>query len=263
MSDTPDDVWSMLDREYLAEVVRNGPEPVFATISGAHLYGFASPDSDVDLRGAFLSPLRDVLGLHPPAETVTRTDASRIDLDYVAHDVRKFARLLTNHNGYVLEQLWSPLVVVASPAFAELRELSRGCMTRPTARHYAGFARGRRRRLREAGPTVKHLLYAYRVLLTGIHLMRAHEVVADLRVLVETRRLDGVAELLERKRTGSEQGPLDADELTRHEPQLDELERVLTESAAVSRLPDEATTTAALDAFVVRLRLESGREGSQ
>ena len=46
----------MLDKSQLAEVARKGPEPIFATISGAHLYGFASPDSDVDLRGAFMLP---------------------------------------------------------------------------------------------------------------------------------------------------------------------------------------------------------------
>jgi predicted nucleotidyltransferase len=34
----------MLDREQLAAIARQGPSPVFATISGAHLYGFASPD---------------------------------------------------------------------------------------------------------------------------------------------------------------------------------------------------------------------------
>jgi predicted nucleotidyltransferase len=185
---TPDqiaDVWGMLDRGHLASVAHTGPPPLFATISGAHLYGFASPDSDVDLRGAFLLPLRDVLGLHPPKETMSIIDKTIVDLDWVAHDVRKFARMLTNHNGYVLEQLFSPLVVVSTPAHAELRELGRGCVTRPTVRHYQGFARGRRKRLEEPKPTVKHLLYAYRVLLTGIHLMQTGEVVANLVVLNE------------------------------------------------------------------------------
>ena len=65
------EAWSMLDREYLAEIAYRGPQPVFATISGAHLYGFASPDSDVDLRGAFLLPARSLLGLHPADETIT------------------------------------------------------------------------------------------------------------------------------------------------------------------------------------------------
>ena len=65
--------WLLLERPWLEMVVRRGPAPVFATVSGAHLYGFASPDSDVDLRGAFLLPLRDVLGLRPAAETITVT----------------------------------------------------------------------------------------------------------------------------------------------------------------------------------------------
>ena len=60
-----DEVWSMIDRTYLSDVAHRGPTPIFATVSGAHLYGFASPDSDVDLRGAFLAPARAVLGLHP------------------------------------------------------------------------------------------------------------------------------------------------------------------------------------------------------
>ena len=55
---------------------------LFATISGAHLYGFASPDSDVDLRGAFLHPLRAMLSLHPPKETLTLEEKTDIELDW-------------------------------------------------------------------------------------------------------------------------------------------------------------------------------------
>lgn len=250
-----DEVWSMLDRDYLCDVARRGPEPIFVTISGAHLYGFASPDSDVDLRGAFLLPARALLGLHPPDETITIEDKSEIDLDWVAHDVRKFARLMTNHNGYVLEQLFSPLVVLSTPAFEELRELGRGCITRPTVRHYQGFARGRRHRLHEPDPTVKHLLYAYRVFLSGIHLMRTGEVVANIAVLNDLFRLDQVTELVERKRHGAEKMALDATELAQHDRYLDQLETELVEAHATSRLPEVPTTVDALEDLVVRLRL--------
>ena len=92
-SDLLREPWEMLDRDHLAEVARKGPEPIFATISGAHLYGFASPDSDVGLRGAFMLPASEMLGLHAPDETITIEDKTTIDLDWVAHDVRKFARL--------------------------------------------------------------------------------------------------------------------------------------------------------------------------
>jgi len=48
----------------LKRIVAAQPYPLlFATISGAHLYGFPSPDSDFDLRGAHVLPLDEVVGL--------------------------------------------------------------------------------------------------------------------------------------------------------------------------------------------------------
>lgn len=247
----------MLDRAHLERVARQGPEPVFATISGAHLYGFASPDSDVDLRGVFLLPVREMLSLNPPKETITITDNSTIELDWVAHDLRKFARMMTCHNGYVLEQLFSPLVVFGTRAFEELRELGKGCLTRPTVRHYLGFAHGRRKRLREPEPTVKHLLYAYRVYLSGIHLMRTGEVIANIVVLNELFRMAEVTELVQRKREGAERMRLDDTDIALHDRNLDRLEGELNAAHDGSHLPNEPTTADALNDFVVRLRLQT------
>lgn len=248
--------WGTLDPTRLAAIAHNGPPPVFATVSGAHLYGFASPDSDVDLRGAFLHPSAAMLGLHPPNETITVMENSDIELDWVAHDLRKFARLLTQHNGYVLEQLFSPLVVIGGPALDELRALGRGCITRPTVRHYRGFAKGRRRRLGEPDPTVKHLLYAYRVYLSGIHLMRSGEVVAHLPTLLTVVPTPGVEALIERKQAGAEHMALADGELEHHQARLDALDGQLSDAFDASTLPLEPTTVDELDAFVVRLRLE-------
>lgn len=249
----------MLDRDALAEIARRGPPPVFATISGAHLYGFASPDSDIDLRGAFLLSARAVLGLDPPPETITVEGDGALDLDWVAHDVRKFARMMASHNGYVLEQLYSPLVVVTGEAHEALKTIGKGCITRPTARHYKGFALGRRKRLAEPDPTVKHLLYAYRVLLTGIHLMDAGEVVANVTTLNERFRLPEVDALVARKRGGAELMRLDAGELEAHARRLDALELRLDEAHAASHLPEAPTTLPALEDLVVQLRLETER----
>jgi uncharacterized protein len=261
-SDLLREVWEMLDRDHLAEVARKGPEPIFATISGAHLYGFASPDSDVDLRGAFMLPPSEMLGLHAPDETITIEDKTTIDLDWVAHDVRKFARLMTNHNGYVLEQLYSPLVVVTTAAHEELMRLGQGCVTRPTVRHYQGFARGRRKRLAEPDPTVKHILYAYRVLLTGIHLMRTGDVIANIQVLNEQFRLSEIDELVARKRAGAEKMALEERDHVQHGGLLDRLENELQEAYDASHLPEEPTTVAALEKFVIDLRLNATRRTS-
>ena len=49
----------MLDYDGLRNLVEGQSyRPLFVTVSGAHLDGFPSPDSDVDLRGCHLLPLR-------------------------------------------------------------------------------------------------------------------------------------------------------------------------------------------------------------
>ncbi|MFE0248832.1 DNA polymerase beta superfamily protein [[Kitasatospora] papulosa] len=53
-----------------ARILGGEPCPLlFATVSGAHLYGFPSRDSDVDLRGVHVLPAEDLVGLRPPEET--------------------------------------------------------------------------------------------------------------------------------------------------------------------------------------------------
>src|SRR5512138_2549986 len=89
--------------------VEDHPYPLlFATISGAHLYGFPSPDSDYDLRGVHLLPLEKVLGLEVRQETIEDSRVIEgLEMDIVTHDIKKFFRLLLSKNGYVLEQLFS------------------------------------------------------------------------------------------------------------------------------------------------------------
>lgn len=250
-----DEVWRMLDRKRLADITAQGPRPVFATISGAHLYGFASPDSDVDLRGAFLLRAEEMLSINPPKETIMIEDNTDIELDWVAHDLRKFARMMVNHNGYVMEQLFSPLVVVTTELHKQLMELGRGCITRSMVHHYLGFARGRRKRLEEPGATVKHLLYAYRVYLSGIHLMRTGVVESNLAQLNEAQPLPEVAELIARKRDGTEHMQLCDGDLEFHNGHLDRIEALLHVAHAESSLPEEPKTATALDELVVRARL--------
>lgn len=247
----------MLDRTYLASVARQGPEPLFATISGAHQYGFASPDSDVDLRGVFMHPAAALLGLKPAAETVSIMDKSRIDLDWVAHDVRKFGGMLVNNDGTAMEQLYSPLVVITSPAHEELKALGRACIARAALRHYQGFAQSRRRRLAEPQATVKHLLYGYRVYLTGIHLMRTGKVVAHLETLNAAFGLSQVDDLVAQKEEGAEHMLLDEAGREAHVAALDKLETTLLAEHQRSALPETAPQSArkALDDWLVRVRL--------
>jgi len=162
----------------LHRIVAAQPYPLlFATISGAHLYGFPSADSDFDLRGAHVLPLERVIGLDVRDETVEDSRVIEgLEMDIVSHDVRKFFGLLLKKNGYVLEQLFSPLIVHTTPEHAELKDIARGCVTKHHAHHYFGFAETQWKLfLKGSVRRAKPLLYVYRVLLTGIHLMRTGE----------------------------------------------------------------------------------------
>ena len=198
----------MLDLEALRRLVEEQDyAPRFVTVSGAHLYGFPSPDSDVDLRGAHLLPLRAVVGLDLPEQTVERKlDLAGVEVELVSHDLGKYLRLLVKNNGYILEQIFSPLVVTGQDFLDELRPLARRCITRHHYHHYRGFLATQRRLLERQQPRIaKTLLYAYRVLLTGTHLLRTGEVEAFLPCLAREYRLPFLGELIAQKR--EEKGP--------------------------------------------------------
>src|SRR5690349_21641039 len=266
----------------LLRIVAAQPYPLlFTTISGAHLYGFPSPDSDYDLRGAHILPLENVIGLEIRHETL---EASRVieglEMDIVSHDARKFFKLLLKKNGYVLEQLFSPLIVHTTPEHVELKEICRsrirqsarsaskgdryrltsaatGVITKHHAHHYFGFSETQWKLfLKESPRRVKPLLYVYRVLLTGIHLMRTGELEANLVVLNEEFRLPYISDLVARKLAGPEKSKLEDADIGFHESEYQRLRGELQSAHDASTLPEAPSeeTRAALNDLLVRVR---------
>ncbi|WP_156721709.1 nucleotidyltransferase domain-containing protein [Streptomyces apocyni] len=239
----------------LRPAIAEQDDPVlFATVSGAHLYGFPSQDSDVDLRGVHLLPTAALVGLREPDETRSRIwQRDGIELDLVTHDLRKFVRLLLRRNGYVLEQLLSPLVVRTSEAHAELASLVPGVLTHHHAHHYRGFAHTQWR-LFEKTSELKPLLYTFRVLLTGIHLMRSGQVQAHLPSLLSQVAAPGYLPDLIAAKAAEEHGVADVDD-TRVRGDVEALHAVLDAAQDGSGLPDAPGAHDALHDFVVRTRL--------
>ncbi len=238
--------------------VEDHPYPLlFATISGAHLYGFPSPDSDYDLRGIHLLPLAEVVGLHVKHETVEKSGIhDGLEIDLVTHDAKKFFGLMLKRNGYVLEQLLSPLVVHTTPEHDELKSLAPDCITKHHAHHYLGFAATQWKLFqKESPPHVKPLLYVYRVLLTGIHLMRTGQVEANLVRLNEIAKLPYIPDLIARKVSGAEKGRLDDADLAFHEREYERLRAELEQAYDQSHLPENARGASAMNDLLVRLRL--------
>jgi predicted nucleotidyltransferase len=270
----------------LHRIVAAQPYPLlFATISGAHLYGFPSPDSDFDLRGAHVLPVDRVVGLSVSDETIEHQmsippddhhPASRpspapagegvLEMDIVSHDVKKFFGLLLKKNGYVLEQLFSPLIVQTTAEHEELKAIAGGdqknpgVITKHHSHHYFGFAETQWKLFDKERPRrVKPLLYVYRVLLTGIHLMRTGQIEANLVTLNQEFNLPYIPDLVARKLAGPEKSKLETADIAFHEAEYHRLRGELQAAHEASRLPElpSEETRAALNDLLLRLRLRT------
>lgn len=253
MRETPMSFDPRVEKEIAAQ-----PYPLlFATISGAHLYGFPSPDSDYDLRGVHILPVRDVIGLETGRETIEISEiCDGLEIDLVTHDVKKFFGLLLKKNGYVMEQLFSPLVLRTSPEHEELKEIAKDCLTRHHSHHYIGFAETQWKLFdKECPRRVKPLLYVYRVLLTGIHLMRSSEIEANLVRLNEVFKLPYIGELIARKLSGPEKSLLEDADLEFHQHEYERLRNELENAFQSSRLPEAPSGKVALNDLLIKVRL--------
>jgi uncharacterized protein len=243
--------------QQLAKIVSNQPYPLlFATVSGAHLYGFPSPDSDYDLRGVHLLPLKEIIGLNTPRETIEISEfQAELELDLVTHDIKKFFEMLLKRNGYVLEQLYSPLIIYTTPEHDELKAIAKNCITRYHCYHYLGFAQTQWQLFeKERQKKAKPLLYVYRVLLTGIYLMRSGILETNLVKLNEEFQLAYLPDLIDRKLTGGEKSVLENADLDFHYQEYNRLRNELETAFKQSSLPETPSAQPALNDLLVRIR---------
>jgi predicted nucleotidyltransferase len=229
-------------------------EVLVCAVTGAHLYGFPSPDSDLDLKGIHVAPTERLLGLTPdlPAHDITAWHDG-VECDLTTNEVGAALKSMLAGNGNMLERILSPLQVVRHERLASLRQLAEGSFSRRCARHYSGFFTGRIRE-HERQPTVKTLLYSYRVALTGIHLLRTGELQPDVASLAPQLGFPEVAELIELKAASTEHGGLDPAIDARHRESWPRLQDELSAAEASSPLPTEPPNAAEVEGWLIALR---------
>jgi predicted nucleotidyltransferase len=101
---------------------------------------------------------------------------------------------------------------------------------------------------------VKPLLYVYRVMLTGIHLMRAGKIEANLLALNGEYNLPQVPDLVARKLAGPEQSTLDDGDVDFHAAEYQRLRGLLQEAFESSTLPELPSAKPQLHDLLLRLR---------
>lgn len=96
---------------------------LYAVESGSRAWGFASPDSDYDVRFVYHYPKSAYLRLDQPQDTIEHTDG---ELDLAGWDIFKALRLLRKSNPPLMEWLFSPVVYTERRACVEqLRDVAR------------------------------------------------------------------------------------------------------------------------------------------
>jgi uncharacterized protein len=133
-------------------------------------------------------------------------------------------------------------VVIGGDWLDELRAIGRGCITRRLYNHYRSFAESRSKLLAQQTTTLKDPLYAYRVRLTGIHVLQIGIVEACLGQLAACYPVPGLAELIARKAAGAERDLLTAGELSLRLTQLARLDADLAAAFEACTLPDAPTS---------------------
>ncbi|WP_417358005.1 MULTISPECIES: DNA polymerase beta superfamily protein [Gammaproteobacteria] len=151
---------------------REGMEILFACESGSRAWGFASPDSDYDVRFVYRRPVGHYLRLGKRSDTLTEPIVD--ELDFAGWDLDKTLTLLRASNPSLLEWLRSPILYRADEAWLEdTRQLMAQCwQPRALYYHYLSMAKANARVNGRGGLSVKGALYVLRPLLCARWLLR-------------------------------------------------------------------------------------------
>jgi predicted nucleotidyltransferase len=255
------DPWSVLSpaqadvaRRWLAERERERRHLVIY-LSGAHAYGFPSPDSDLDLKCVHVAPTADLVGLTPGDDPPDRIEVvDGVELDYGSNELAVVLRGALKGNGNFLERILGDLVLGGDRALLEeARAVVRPLLSRRSARHYGGFATSQLRAFDER-PSAKRALYVLRTAATGRHLLAHGELVTDIARLGPFVPPE-VGELLEMKRRGERQ-ELATDRAQAWRERLAAAIAAVDAAVATSVLPPEppAPAVAALEAWLRDVR---------
>lgn len=184
---------------------------LYACESGSRGWGFASPDSDYDVRFLYVHPLPRYLRVSLQRDVIELPISDVLDIN--GWELRKALGLLKKGNATLIEWLDSPVVYRADAAFIDAIRAAARQTHRPerSFHHYVHMARKNRREyLRGDTVRLKKYLYVLRPLLAtlwieqerGVAPMRFQELVDAVVADAALRR--AIEELLAVKRAAME-----------------------------------------------------------
>jgi predicted nucleotidyltransferase len=140
---------------------------LYACESGSRAWGFASPDSDFDIRFIYKNQTNWYLNLWEKKDVIEFMTAE--NLDGSGWDLAKAIRLLAKSNVPLYEWIYSPVYYKSDIIFLEaLRKLADDCFSPIAAMyHYLSMTKNYLEKSQQEQVKLKHLFYALRTALAG------------------------------------------------------------------------------------------------
>ena len=217
-----------------------GVRVLHAVESGSRAWGFASPDSDYDVRFVYVRPAADYLRLDEPRDVIERKLDEVLDIN--GWDLRKTLKQFARGNATLFEWSGSPVVYKTTEEWEKIRAAAQAYFSEKAAvYHYYGTAMKTWSEYLQ-GDTVRYkkYFYALRPLLAAQYIGRFHTappVLFDdlLKMEMDPSLRSAVDELLEKKKRTTE-GELN--------PQIPAIQAFIREElqkqkAAGGSLPDD------------------------
>ena len=120
---------------------------LFSKTWGSYSHDTQLPGSDVDYTGVYVAYPKDLLGLHPPADTLTGEKP-----DYQIHEVKKFCDLLLKGNPGIIEMLFTDRFMWFDPKWKPLMANRKKFLTQTVVKQYLGYSQAQLQRLRHGKP---------------------------------------------------------------------------------------------------------------
>lgn len=115
---------------------------VFRAVVGSHAYGLATEDSDIDMRGCYVLPTHEILGVFPTKDTVQTNNP-----DLCEYELTKFVKLCATANPSVLEMLFLDEYEILLPEAQMLIDIRDAFVSQYVADRYGGYAMAQLKRL--------------------------------------------------------------------------------------------------------------------
>lgn len=203
------DIKSEIDQKLNEIEEKEGVRVLHAVESGSRAWGFASPDSDYDVRFVYARPQEDYLRIDDVRDVIEWQLDEVLDIN--GWDLKKALRQFAKGNATLFEWSGSPIVYRTTDEWNRIREVSERYFSEKSAvYHYYGTANSTYQGYLQ-GDTVRYkkYFYALRPLLAAQYIEKYHvapPVLFDdlLKLDMSSELRDAIDELLEIKKHTTE-----------------------------------------------------------